>query len=218
MRPDNRRAYTIATLMIMMIVMSGSGLAYTELIGYSSSPLLTGHALELVTHQFTIGYQVYTNETMANCTVDYVYKIYEPYRLMPVTFIEYSTVFQVLNKTEVIADNVTWNYITVTLPVKDEAESRYLADLVCTDSSGDYAELGCVLGCLLPETDGIHIYDYTERETTFATLVGGSKLGEIPAGVILGFSENVSVSHAIILLIILAVISTTVVVVNKLFN
>lgn len=208
----------LSVLAIMLVSMSGSGLAYTEFIGYSSSPLMTGHALELVTHQFTIGYQVYTNETLVNCSVDYAYKIHEHYVLVPLKFIGYDTVVSVYNSTDVVADNVTWNYLTVTLPVRDEAESWYIADLVCTDSAGEFAQLGCPLGCLLPETDGIHVYDYTERETTFATLVGSSKLGEIPAGVILGFSENVSISHAIILLIIIAVISTTVVVVNKVFN
>ncbi|NOQ37571.1 hypothetical protein GQ472_01655 [archaeon] len=205
-------------LVVMLVSMSGTSLAYVELLDYSSSPLMTGHTLILVVHQFTLGYQLYTNETIDNCTVDYAYMIYEPYKLTPLTFIRYDTVVTVLNKTDVIADNVTWNYITVTLPVKDEAESRYIADLVCTDSSGDYVELGCVSGCLLPETDGVHIYDYTERETTFKNVIAGSGLGEIPAGFVLGLSENVSITEAVMLLIILAVLSTTVVVVNKIFK
>ena len=206
------KKYILLLAFILLICMSSSGYAYTEFMGIWSSPIMDVTALPLVTHQFTLGFQVYTNESISNCSVVYAYMIHEPYTLIPLTFIDYDTVNTKYNSTEIIADNVTWNYITVTLPTRDEAESRYVADVVCEDVNGGYYESGCVSGCILP--NDIWIYDYTERETTFKNIVAGAEFGYIVSGLILGLSENVSITEGIIVLIIIVSVTGSIIIVR----
>lgn len=210
-----KRYAVIFVALAVMAGMAGSCHAYSEFLDYSTSPLMAINILELVTHQYTLGYLVYTNETISNCSVVYSHLIYEPYTLIPKTFIGYGDIQAVYNKTAVVADNVTWNYITVTLPTHDTAESRYLTDLVCEGPTGDYIELGCESGCLVPNE--INIFDYTERETTYRNIVAGSEFGYLVAGPIAGLSENVSISGTLKLLIVFFVLAVTIAIAGRVF-
>lgn len=205
----------VLAAVLMLLCMSGTGSAYIELTAYSTSPTMAYMpVLELVVHQFTLGYKVYADEAIGNCSVVYAYMMFEPYVLFPDDdrFLGYDTVILDYNATDVLADNSTWNFITVSLPVRDEAVSRYVADLQCEGVDGGYDELGCVSGCLLPIE--LSVWDYTERETTFRNLAAASNLGTLVAGPILGMSENLSITRVLSMVIIIVVISSVVILVK----
>lgn len=199
--------------MVMSFIALSSGChAYVEFLDMDSDPSRHVTALSLTSHEFSVSFQIYADETVRNCSLLYAYSIYEPYKIVPRVFVGYGTVYAVHNATSIVADNVTWNNITVTLPVRDEAESRYVADVVCHTDTGEY-ELGCLSGCFLP--DDIRIYDYTEGEGRYRNLVSASRLGEVPSGFILGLADNVSISVGIIFLVMFATICITVAVFKK---